>query len=129
MKRSGMPSVPVISIARSSEEFQPLRQALSRQTLCDFEFVGESGGTIPEAWNRAIVRAMGEILVFIEADASPVDEHWLEELANSVPNEKTIVKGLEVTDSTWDMANLAAHRNVFADARFDESALIIVSAT
>jgi hypothetical protein len=121
MKRSGMPSVPVISIARSSEEFQPLRQALSRQTLCDFEFVGESGGTIPEAWNRAIVRAMGEILVFIEADASPVDEHWLEELANSVPNEKTIVKGLEVTDSTWDMANLAAHRNVFADARFDES--------
>jgi GT2 family glycosyltransferase len=102
---------------------EPLREALSRQTFRDFEFVGEAGGTIPEAWNRAIARARGEILVFTETDASPVDERWLEQLVDSLPDENTIVKGLEISGAPWDMANLAAHRSVFADARFDESFL------
>lgn len=116
-----MPRVSVISIALQEKEFAPLRRVLARQTYRDFEFVGEAGGTIPEAWNRAIARARGEILVFTETDATPVDERWLEQLVSSVPDEKTIVKGLEVSGSPWDMANLAAHRSVFADARFDES--------
>jgi GT2 family glycosyltransferase len=116
-----VPKVSVISIAVSAEGFEPLRRTLAQQTYRDFEFVGEAGGTIPEAWNRAIARAQGDILVFTETDATPVDERWLEELVNSVPDENTIVKGLEVTGSPWDMANLAAHRSVFAHARFDES--------
>lgn len=93
---------------------------LKQQTYQDFEFIGEAGGSIPEAWNRAIARAQGEILVFTETDARPVNEHWLEELVNSVTDEKTIVKGLEVTGSPWDMANLAAHRSVFQNIQFDE---------
>jgi GT2 family glycosyltransferase len=118
-----VPKVSVISIARLPTEFAPLREALSRQTFRDFEFVEEAGGTIPEAWNRAIARAQGEILVFTETDATPVNEHWLEELVNSIPDDRTIVKGLEITGAPWDLANLAAHRSVFADARFDESFL------
>jgi GT2 family glycosyltransferase len=118
-----MPRVSVISIALQSEEFEPLRLALSRQTFQDFEFVGEAGGTIPEAWNRAIDRAKGDILVFTETDATPVNERWLEELIGSIPDKDTIVKGLEIVGSPWDLANLAAHRDVFSDARFDESFL------
>jgi GT2 family glycosyltransferase len=118
-----MPNVSVISIALAPEEFEPLHQTLAQQTYRDFEFVGEVGGTIPEAWNRAIDRAQGEILVFTETDATPVDERWLEQLVNSVPDEKTVVKGLEIVGSPWDLANLAAHRDVFANARFDESFL------
>jgi hypothetical protein len=118
-----MPKVSVISIALSAGEFEPLRRTLAQQTFRDFEFVGQAGGTIPEAWNRAIDRARGEILVFTETDAAPVDDRWLEQLVNSVPDERTVVKGLEVTGSPWDLANLAAHRSVFAHARFDESFL------
>ncbi len=116
-----MPSVSVISIALSPEEFDPVRQTLSRQTFQDFEFIGEVGGTIPEAWNRAIDRARGDILVFTETDATPVNERWLEELVNSVSDEKTIVKGLEITGTPWDMSNLACHRSALNGARFDES--------
>jgi GT2 family glycosyltransferase len=118
-----MPRVSVISIALTPEEFEPLLRQLTRQTFQDFEFVGEVGGTIPEAWNRAIDRAVGELLVFTETDATPMDEHWLEQLVNSIPDEKTLIKGLEIIGSPWDLANIAAHRSVFEDARFDESFL------
>src|SRR3970040_1550206 len=90
------PKVSVISIALRAEDFTPLRQALARQTFQDFEFVGEIGGTIPEAWNRAIARAQGEILVFAETDVQLVNENWLEELVTHIPDERTIIKGLEV---------------------------------
>jgi hypothetical protein len=111
--------VSVISIALSPEEFAPLKESLTRQTFQDFEFVGEVRGTIPEAWNRAIARAKGEILIFTETDALPVNERWLEELVNSVPDNKTIVKGLEITSTPWDLSNLACHRSAFDGDVFD----------
>ncbi len=116
-----MPKVSVISIALVEDQLRPLRERLETQTFRDFEFVGEVGGTIPEAWNRAIQRARGEILVFIETDAIPVNERWLEDLVGNIPDERTIVKGLEVTGSTWDMANLAAYRRVFEKIKFDQN--------
>ncbi len=116
-----MPEVSIITIARSHEDLKLLRQALQQQSFQDFEFIAVVGGSIPEAWNRAIARARGEILVFTETDATPVNENWLEELISSVPDERTIVKGLEITGSPWDLANLAAHRTVFANVRFHES--------
>lgn len=104
----------------AESEFEPLLRALEGQTCQDFEFVGEVGGTIPQAWNRALERARGEILVFTETDALPVDECWLAELVGSIPDQRTAVKGLEVTSSPLDLSNLAAHREVFVGQRFDE---------
>jgi GT2 family glycosyltransferase len=115
-----VPYVSVISIARSMQEFDPLIEVLNQQTYRDYEFVGEAGGSIPEAWNRAIRRACGEILIFTETDAHPVNEHWLEELVASAEDEHTIVKGLEVTQQTLDLANLAIHRSAFINFVFDE---------
>ncbi|MFN8496843.1 MAG: hypothetical protein U0641_03235 [Anaerolineae bacterium] len=115
-----MPRVSVICIALSPREFEPLQRKLAAQTWHDFEFVGEVGGTIPEAWNRAIARAQGDILVFTETDAVPVYNTWLEELVASVLDDKTIVKGLEITGSTLDLANLACYRTAFTNASFDE---------
>ena len=60
-------------------------------------------------------------MVFTETDAKPVDEHWLKEMVASLPDEKTIVKGLEAREISWDLSNLAIHRNVFLNQRFDES--------
>lgn len=118
-----MPKVSVISIALSDKDFDQLRNRLALQTYTNFEFIGEVGGSIPEAWNRAIQRAQGEILVFTETDAISVNERWLEELVSHVSNEKVIVKGLEVTSTPWDFSNLAAYRNVFQGTSFDESFL------
>ncbi len=116
-----MPQVSVLSIAVDQNEFAPLLKALEKQTFQDFEFIGETGGTIPEAWNRTIQRAQGEILVFTETDAQPVNERWLEELVNGVSDEKTIAKGLEITSTPLDLSNLAGYRQAFIDHSFDES--------
>jgi hypothetical protein len=115
------PYVSVISIALKQEEFEPIRIALDKQTYRDFEFVGEVGGSIPSAWNRAIARASGEILVFTETDAFSVNEFWLEQLVRGIPDDKTVVKGLEVSSHEWNMSNLAGHRGIFAGLQFDES--------
>jgi GT2 family glycosyltransferase len=118
---SCLPKVSVISIALKPEEFEPVLANLSRQTFRDYEFIGEAGGSIPAAWNRAIRRARGEFLVFTETDATPVDEHWLGEMVVALTGEKDIVKGLEVTGISWDLCNLAAPRCVFMEHPFDDT--------
>lgn len=114
-------SVSVISIALSEKDFEALKENLASQSFHDFEFIGEVGGTIPEAWNRAIRRARGEILVFTETDARPVNQDWLSELVENVQRTSTIVKGLEVTQAPLDMSNLAGYRQAFLDNPFDEN--------
>jgi hypothetical protein len=116
-----MPKVSVICISKTPSELDGKAAQLRGQTLQDFEFIGESGGTIPEAWNRAIQRSTGEILVFTETDAQPIAPTWLEELVNAASDPAIIVKGLEVTGQPWDLSNLACHRLVLQDVRFDES--------
>jgi len=64
-----MPKISVISIAKKNFDLESLRKALARQTFQDFETVISTKGTIPEAWNDAISRVKGEVLVFIESDA------------------------------------------------------------
>jgi hypothetical protein len=120
LPKNHIPKVSVISIALKAEEFEPLVNNLTHQTFQDYEFVGEAGGSIPEAWNRAIRRARGDILVFTETDAKPVNERWLEEMVTGLVDEKTILKGLEITSSSFDLTNLAAHRSAFENVRFDK---------
>jgi hypothetical protein len=115
-----LPRVSIISIALLESDFIPLLQLLKKQSFQDFEFIGETGGSIPEAWNRALKRAAGEIIVFTETDARPIYENWLEELVNNIKDEKTIVKGLEVTSTPLDLSNLAAYQKTFVDNKFDD---------
>jgi GT2 family glycosyltransferase len=117
------PKVSVICIAKHEGELAEKERQLSTQTYRDYEFVGAAGGTIPQAWNRSLDRAQGEILVFTETDVTPVNERWLEELVAAVHNERTIVKGPEVNSLPLDMSSLACHRSVFATVRFDEDFL------
>jgi len=67
-----MSKICVISIAKKNSDFEKLAQSLSTQTFQDFETVTSTKGTIPEAWNDAISRVKGEVLVFIESDAFPL---------------------------------------------------------
>ena len=114
------PKVSVVSIALIAEEFKPLIEGLKLQTFQDYEFVGEAGGSIPEAWNRAIHRSQGEIVVLTETDARPVDDRWLEEMVTGVTDQGVIVKGLEITRRQLDLSNMAVHRSVFEKHRFNE---------
>ncbi len=109
----------VICIAKNETELVKKREQLKNQTFQEFEFIGITGGTIPEAWNRGIAKSQGEILVFTETDAKPVDENWLAELESAINDEKTIVKGLEITGTPLDFSNLAVHRKVFDAIEFD----------
>ena len=118
-----MPRVCVISIAKSEEEFERLKRALERQTFRDFEFITSTKGSIPEAWNDAISKALSkgcEILVFTESDAFPLNERWLEEAAANFKKE-AVLKGLEINPTYFNMCNLVADAEIFKRVRFDES--------
>jgi glycosyltransferase involved in cell wall biosynthesis len=114
-----MPKISVISIAKKDSDFERLRKALARQTFQDFELVTSTKGTIPEAWNDAISRAKGEVLVFIESDAFPLNERWLEEIARNW-QKGTILKGLEINPTSLNLSNLVCDASIFKNIRFDE---------
>lgn len=115
-----MPKISVISIAKDESELISLKEALSKQTCKDFEFVMSTKGTIPEAWNDAISRAKGEFLVFTESDALPLNNKWLEEISNHL-EKNTIVKGIEIMPTNLNMCNLVADATIFKKMKFNES--------
>jgi len=115
-----MPKISVISIAKKDSDFERLRKALEEQTFRDFEFVTSTKGSIPEAWNDAISRARGEILVFVESDAFPLSNNWLEEIAKHA-RKNAVLKGLEINPTDLNLCNLVCDANIFKKVRFDES--------
>jgi glycosyltransferase involved in cell wall biosynthesis len=114
-----MPKISVISIAKKEDELEDLRRALANQTFRDFELITSTKGTIPEAWNDAISRAKGEFLVFIESDATPLNNQWLEEIVK-IAKKNTLCKGLEINPTDLDLCNLVCDASIFKRVRFDE---------
>ncbi|MEM4619636.1 MAG: glycosyltransferase [Desulfurococcaceae archaeon] len=115
-----MPKVSVISIAKNDAEFKRLKEILERQTFRDFEFITSTKGSIPEAWNDALSKAKGEIIVFIESDAFPLNERWLEEIVENW-RKGAVLKGLEINPTSLNLCNLVCDADIFRKVRFDES--------
>jgi glycosyltransferase involved in cell wall biosynthesis len=115
-----VPKISVISIARKAEELEKLCNALKNQTFQDFELITSTKGTIPHAWNDAVSQASGEFLVFIESDAIPLNNRWLEEIAKFA-KKNTLLKGLEINSTDLDMCNLVCDASIFKQTKFDES--------
>ncbi|MEM4677478.1 MAG: glycosyltransferase [Candidatus Korarchaeota archaeon] len=115
-----MPKVSVISIAKHEAEFERLKKALEMQTFKDFEFITSTKGSIPEAWNDALSRAKGEIIVFIESDAFPLNERWLEEIVANF-RKGAVLKGLEINPTSLNLCNLVCDAEICKKVRFDES--------
>ncbi len=112
--------ISIVSIAREDEEFDRLRLALADQTFKDFEFVTSTKGTIPEAWNDAISRVKGEIIVFTESDALPLRKNWLEEIVRTA-EKGTILKGLEINPTDLDLCNLVCDASILKKEKFDKN--------
>jgi glycosyltransferase involved in cell wall biosynthesis len=115
-----MPKISVISIAKRDSDFERLRRALANQTFHDFELVTSTKGSIPEAWNDAISKAKGEILVFVESDAFPLNNNWLEEIVKHA-RRNAVLKGLEINPTDMNLCNLVCDASIFKKVRFDES--------
>ncbi|MEM3739761.1 MAG: glycosyltransferase [Candidatus Korarchaeum sp.] len=115
-----MPKVSVVSIAKSEAEFKRLEEILRKQTFKDFEFITSTKGSIPEAWNDALSRAKGEIIVFIESDAFPLNDNWLEEIVANW-RRGTVLKGLEINPTNLNLCNLVCDADIFRKVRFNES--------
>jgi GT2 family glycosyltransferase len=115
-----MTKISVISIAKKETDFQRLRSAMQNQTFRDFEFITSINGTIPHAWNDVISRAKGDIIVFTESDAFPLNNNWLAEIAEHA-KKGAILKGLEITPTDLDLCNLVCDSSIFKETRFDES--------
>lgn len=115
--------VSVVSIAKKENELAPLKKILKKQTFKDFEFVYSTKKGIPHAWNDAISRAKGKIIVITESDATPLTNTWLEEMINEVKknNKKTIIRGIEVAPQPFCFCNLACYASILKNNRLDES--------
>ena len=114
-----MPLISVITIAKKEEDLIELRQCLSNQTFKDFEFVFSTKGTIPEAWNDAIIKAKGDYIIFTESDAQPLHDNWLEEISKFL-EKNTILKGLEINPTHLNMCNLVCDAAILKKMGFNE---------
>ncbi len=114
------PKFSIISIAKNESDFSRLKQALSTQTCRDFEFVPSTKGTIPEAWNDGISRARGEYFIFLDSDAYPLNDHWLEEISGTV-EKNVVMKGIEIQPTNMTMNNLIGDGDIFRNEKFNES--------
>lgn len=115
-----MPKLSVITIAKKVEELENLIKSLEKQTFKDYEIIISTKGTLPEAWNDAVSRASGEFLVFTESDATPLNNFWLEEIAKFA-KKNTVIKGLEIRPTDFDLCNLVCDASIFRKEKFDES--------
>lgn len=114
-----MPKISVISIAKDEEELNSLKEALSKQTYKDFEFITSTKGTIPEARNAAISKANGSIIVFIDSNAIPLKKDWLEEIEKSF-EANSVMHGLEIKSQPLTTCNLVCDSSVLKKVKFNE---------
>lgn len=114
-----MPNISVISIAKDEEELTGLKEALSRQTYKDFEFIISTKGTIPEARNDAISKAKGKIIVFIDSNAIPFKKDWLEEIEKSFEAD-SVTQGLEIKSQHLTTCNLVCDSSILKKVKFNE---------
>ena len=115
--------VSVITIAKTKEELGPLREILKKQTYKDFEFVYSTRKGIPQAWNDAIMKAKGEILLITESDVMPLSNRWIEDMVGAAieNGDKAVVRGIEVIPSPWCFSNLACYSKILKANKLDES--------
>lgn len=121
--------VSVVSIAKTKKELEPLKNSLKKQTFKDWEFVYSTKKGIPQAWNDAISRTKGEIIITTDSDVEILTNTWLEEMTNAVekhnkndPEKKTIVRGIEISPNLpWTWCNVAFYLNTFKKNKVDEN--------
>jgi glycosyltransferase involved in cell wall biosynthesis len=114
------PKVSVVVIAKTEAEVNEKIDSLQRQRYPDVEFCASTAPGFARAYQEAVDKATGDIIVFTETDCAPVSESWLAELVAEVrPNR--IVHGLTVTDLTPNMSNTAGPAELIKKHRFDPS--------
>jgi glycosyltransferase involved in cell wall biosynthesis len=120
--------ISVIAIAKNEKDLKSLKNALKKQTFKDFEFVYSTKKGIPQAWNDAIEKAKGEIIVVTESDSLPLKNTWLEEMVNAVkkynrndPKKRTVIRGIEAWPLPWCWCNFASYASVLKKNKIKEN--------
>jgi glycosyltransferase involved in cell wall biosynthesis len=123
MHRQNSPTISVVTIALEEKEVKILEKKLSDQTYQDFEIVYSTKEGIPEAWNAAVSKASGSIIMFTETDAEPVSDRWLQHIASevNVDDEKVIKFGEFGGGQAFDLGNTVVPRRVMERYEFDET--------
>jgi glycosyltransferase involved in cell wall biosynthesis len=118
-----MPKVSIVSIAKNESEFIRLKKKLKKQTFKDWEFVYSTKKGIPQAWNDAIKKAKGNIIIITESDALPLTNNWIKDMVKAVKKNdtKTIIRGIEVIPTAWDFSNLACYSKILKQNKLDEN--------
>ncbi|MBU0678305.1 MAG: glycosyltransferase [Verrucomicrobia bacterium] len=100
------PKISIVLVAKTDAEIEEKMRELRKQAYPSFEFCTSTAPGLAEAFQEAVDKATGDIIVFTETDCSPLNENWLTELAAAVvPN--AIVHGVTITDTTPNMSNTA----------------------
>lgn len=113
--------ISIVFAAKTESEAQTLIDILEKQEHdYDVEFCYSTEGTIPQAVNKAIEMAKGEILIFTETDAKPVSNTWLKNMVESAKKNK-FVKALEVNHQTPNWCSTVCYKEDLRGEKIDES--------
>ena len=105
MSSTAKPKVSIIIPSRTGEVSRPMR-GIKQQTFCDYEVIVIKGvSPVARARNLGVQQARGEILLFIDDDASLGHESILAMMAKLLKDDEQIgVVGVSQqipTDATW----------------------------
>lgn len=122
MPKNQKPETSVVCIVKNESELTPLFKSLVRQTYTDWEPCFSTKQGIPQAWNDAISRAKGKILIITESDAVPLSDNWLKEMVSAVKKhgKKTLIRGIEIHPQPWCFCNLGCYSEVLKKHKLNE---------
>ncbi len=121
--------VSIVSIAKSKKELDSLKKDLKKQTFRNFEFVYSLKKGIPQAWNDAISKAKGDIIITIDSDVKILTKYWLRDMVKAIkkynkkdPKKRTIIKGIEISPHlSWTWCNMCFYSNILKENKINEN--------
>ena len=125
--------VSIVSIAKREGDFQNLKKGLKKQSFKDWEFVYSTKRGIPQAWNDAIGKAKGEIIITTDSDVEIKTNDWIKDMVAAVkkynkndPKRRTIIKGIEIHPNTpWTWCNVGFYADVLKKNNVNEKFPIV----
>ncbi|MFH1229155.1 MAG: glycosyltransferase [Candidatus Aenigmatarchaeota archaeon] len=114
--------VSIVTIAKTKEEIEELKKALTNQTYKDYEFVYSTKKGIPQAWNDAFKKVKGKYILTIDSEARPMTNTWIEEMVDSIEKHRgSIIKGIEVSSNSWTWCNIISNADIFKNNKVNEN--------
>ncbi|TVT94429.1 glycosyltransferase [Haloferax volcanii] len=122
-KTNSTPKVSIVIIGKNRSEIREWEERISNQSYENYEICYSTKPGIPQAWNDALGKVSGDIVLFTETDAHPLDNEWLEKIArNYSKNHEGVVHFGEFRGyNPFNFSNTAVSSDLITQYELSES--------